>query len=227
MTSKAEGTAWSRWSGPHTIPSASRRAPTSAPKKCGKATRSLACSAVTPLRRAAPGRPRRRRRAGARPSPDRAARGPPKAPHPGRAAFTPLVGSGPTSTGIDDVALARSQRAARSARSSSASGQLKTRAPRPFTLSVDVLHEAHQHTFRRRDLLSPPALENGASAPLRPPLRCRCYTPRAPHVPARANGRQIPDPLQPGLGRLRHRLPGEGRLDRQEGRDQGPAPPER
>ena len=83
---------------------------------------------------------------------------------------------------------------------------------------------AHPPDRDRRDR----GRDRGAGPLGRPRLTlAECYTPPAPHVPARANGRQIPDPLQPGLGRLRHRLPGERRLDRQEGRDQGPAPPER
>ena len=41
-----------------------------------------------------------------------------------------------------------------------------------------------------------------------------------------ADRREIPDPLQPRLRRLRHGLPRPRHLDRQEGRDQGPAPPD-
>ena len=48
----------------------------------------------------------------------------------------------------------------------------------------------------------------------------------APHVPAGTDGREVPDPREPRLRRLRHRLPRARHLDRQEGRDQGPAPPD-
>ena len=45
-------------------------------------------------------------------------------------------------------------------------------------------------------------------------------------VLSRPDHRQVPDPLVARQRRLRHRLPRRRHLDRQEGRDQGPAPPE-
>src|SRR4029453_14123329 len=53
-----------------------------------------------------------------------------------------------------------------------------------------------------------------------------CYTLPALHVPARRDSREIPDPRQPRLRRFRHGLSRPRHLDRQEGRDQGPAPPD-
>src|SRR5262249_42949289 len=82
---------------------------------------------------------------------------------------------------------------------------------------VDAQHGGHGEDERERD-----ADRSGQGASNRNAILLA-----RTNVPPGTDRRKIPDPREPGLRRIRDGLPRQGPLDRQEGRDQGPPPPER